>query len=167
MQGSSLSCCPKRPGRGRGRRRGCRTKWDCIEAGHHRVAPGLHVQEPQVLVVLGVGELHHCVIWLPSNSSIGLPRRRCTRNCERMAAPGAWKADADTSGATSPPPSSWVGHAGIGNCVNQRSAMRESDLVLSGLSSAADGDPVDISTQFTLCLQPRAPDFIYFSNSLP
>ena len=33
------------------------------------------------------------------------------------------------------------------------------------LSSAADGDPVDIiSTQFTLCLQPRAPDFIYFSN---
>ena len=31
--------------------------------------------------------------------------------------------------------------------------------------SAADGDPVDIiSTQFTLCLQPRAPDFIYFSN---
>ena len=120
MQGSSLSCCPKRPGRGRGRRRGCRTKWDCIEAGHHRVAPGLHVQEPQVLVVLGVGELHHCVIWLPSNSSIGLPRRRCTRNCERMAAPGAWKADADTSGATSPPPSSWVGHAGIGNCVNQR-----------------------------------------------
>ena len=73
----------------------------------------------------GVGELHHCVIWLPSNSSIGLPRRRCTRNCERMAAPGAWKADADTSGATSPPPSSWVRHAGIGNWIIS-DAMRES-----------------------------------------
>ena len=76
---------------------------------------------------------------------------------ERMAAPGAWKADADTSGATSPPPSSWVRHAGIGN-------WRISDAGIRS-RSAADGDPVDIiSTQFTLCLQPRAPDFIYFSN---
>ena len=66
---------------------------------------------------------------------------------ERMAAPGAWKADADTSGATSPPPSSWVGHAGFGNWIISDAGIR------SGLSSAADGDQVDISTQFSLCLR--------------
>ena len=78
---------------------------------------------------------------------------------ERMAAPGAWKADADTSGATSPPPSSWVCHAGSGELIKTGCGNPIWSLICCRRRS-------DRSIQFTLCLQPYASE-LYFSNSLP
>ena len=78
---------------------------------------------------------------------------------ERMAAPGAWKADAHTSGATSPPPSSWVCHAGSGELIKTGCGNPIWSLICCRRRS-------DRSIQFTLCLQPYASE-LYFSNSLP
>ena len=121
MQGSSLSCCPKRPeaadeGGGEG-----------VVQSEPASRPATTVPPQEYMCTRATGSsrprsrrtasLRHLVaeqlVDRPSEEEDAL-------ETERMAAPGAWKADADTSGATSPPPSSWVGHAGIGNCVNQR-----------------------------------------------